>query len=65
MTERVYMKGTSGNFYLCKPTTKAFKCGKCLRGHIEPEKGYLCKVCGSRVAQVIQDSDFCLGDPLE
>lgn len=58
--KRVYVKGLDGEFCVCEPTPRGYKCGVCLRGVIGPVKGYLCKVCGSRVAQVLDENEYAI-----
>lgn len=65
MTEKissVIVKAKNGIFYQCRPTDKyhIFKCGKCGRGNVKAEERSLCRVCGSRVAQVLKISEAYL-----
>lgn len=35
--------------YVCMPFFGRFKCGKCLRGNLNPNIGMKCRVCGAKV----------------
>ena len=50
----VHVRNKDGLFSKCKPLKNGtWKCGFCLRGLINPIKGYQCKVCKCRVSQVV------------
>ena len=58
---RVVVKGKisrGGCFYECQLTPRGYKCGRCLRGIVVARQNDLCRVCGCRVAQVVEDDGF-------
>lgn len=58
--ERVFVrKGTVNLFYVCQQYWQGYwKCGKCGRGNLGflPKKGDSCRVCKSKVVQVVTDA---------
>lgn len=57
--------GRGGEFYECQPTPGGFKCGRCLRGVVAAREGAQCRVCGCRVAQIVESGEITLpGWPL-
>lgn len=39
-------------FYMCLAGKTGWKCGKCLRGLVNPRVGSRCKVCKARVVEI-------------
>lgn len=49
----VHVRNKDGLFAKCRLMKNGtWKCGFCMRGRINPVKGYQCKVCKCRVSQV-------------
>lgn len=57
---RIIVKGKDGCFYDCQNTPRGFRCGKCHRGVINKSMGSKCRICGSKVAQIIQDGEYVI-----
>jgi len=59
---RIIMKDKDGNFYDCQNTLRGFRCGKCHKGviPIPVARTFKCRICGSKVAQIIQDGEIVI-----
>jgi hypothetical protein len=53
--------------YICQRlrNVEYFRCGKCLRGRIDPTIGAQCKVCGAIVCSVWYDQAAAIRDERE
>ncbi len=43
-------------YYDCRMNSQGWRCGKCLRGFVTPEKNDTCRVCGAVVVTVYDEN---------
>jgi len=46
-------------WYVCYPFPGGLKCGKCMRGRVEPKEGYRCRVCKATVINIQYEPEPC------
>ena len=60
--KRVIVKDKDDNYYVCQETKNGFKCGKCLRGLINPfavkDRDDACLRCGAKLHETIMGSNY-------